>query len=176
MSSGWRWTWRKVRKSVWQRCWGCSNYRLSGPALPETVPVGVKASAPAALIIMTDGWLARQRGEDWGHPPAGRTAERVVWHEIKGAVIYRLEPGGQTTGGRGLIAQKYVVAWQGEPLEFGRRVQAEARRRGLAEAKEVFVVADGSMWVWNVQQDRYLIGTNFGQKIRCGVTWHPNET
>jgi hypothetical protein len=44
---------------------------------------------------------------------------------------------------------------QGEPLEFGRRVQAEARRRGLAETQEVFVTADGSVWIWNVQQDRF---------------------
>jgi hypothetical protein len=40
------------------------------------------------------------------------------------AVINRLEHAGQTAGGRGVIAQKHVVAWQGEPQEFGRRVQA----------------------------------------------------
>jgi hypothetical protein len=48
-----------------------------------------------------------------------------------------------------------VVAWQGDPQEFGRRVQAEARRRGLASAQDVFVVADGGVWIWNVQQDRF---------------------
>jgi len=47
------------------------------------------------------------------------------------------------------------VAWQEEPLEFGRRVQAQARRRGLAEAQAVFVVADGSVWIGNVQADRF---------------------
>lgn len=138
-----------------QRAAAQAQDRLSGQAKPESLPVGVKASAPAALVIMMDGWLARQRGEDWGQPPAGLSVERVAWHEVKGAVIYRLEQAGQTAGGRGVIAQKYVVAWQGEPLEFGRRVQAEARRRGLAQAKEVFVVADGSVWIWNVQQDRF---------------------
>jgi len=104
---------------------------------------------------MMDGWLARQRGAAWGDQSADPTAERVAWHEIKGAVIYRLEQAGRTASGRGVITQKYVVAWQGEPLEFGRRVQAEARRRGLAQAKEVFVVADGSVWIWNVQADRF---------------------
>ena len=79
----------------------------------------------------------------------------MAWHEIKGAVIYRLEQAVQTAGGRGVIAQKYVVAWQGDPLEFGRRVQAEARRRGLAQVQEVFVVADGSLWIWNIQADRF---------------------
>lgn len=125
--------------------------------LPAVVvpPLGVKATGPTALVIMMDGWLARQRGAHWGAPATLPTSERVAWHEIKGAVIYRLEQAGQTAGGRGVIAQKHVVAWQGEPLEFGRRVHTEARRRGLAEAAEVFVVADGSVWIWNVQADRF---------------------
>ena len=81
--------------------------------------------------------------------------ERGAWREIKGAVIYRLEAAGPTAGGRGVITQKDVVAGQGDPQEFGRRVQTEARRRGLATAQEVFVVADGGVWIWNVQQDRF---------------------
>jgi hypothetical protein len=137
-----------------QRAAAQAQKREREPAVVAT-PAGVKATKPAALVIMLDGWLARQRGEDWGARSTAAFLERVAWHEIKGAVIYRLEQAGQTAGGRGVIAQKYVVAWQGEPLEFGRRVQAEARRRGLAEAKKVFVVADGSVWIWNVQADRF---------------------
>jgi hypothetical protein len=140
---------------VGQRAAAQAQARLNPAPPPVTLAAAGKLCAPAALVIMMDGWLARQRGEDWGEPSADPTAERVAWHEIKGAVIYRLEQAGRTAGGRGVITQKYVVAWQGEPLEFGRRVQAEARRRGLAEAKEVFVVADGSVWIWNVQQDRF---------------------
>jgi hypothetical protein len=140
---------------VGQRAAAQAQERRCRPESSKPVPVGVKASVPAALVIMMDGWLARQRGDDWGRHPADVPGERVAWHEIKGAVIYRLEQAGQTAGGRGVIARKYVVAWQGEPLEFGERVQAEARRRGLAEAKEVFVVADGSVWIWNIQQDRF---------------------
>ncbi len=118
-------------------------------------PPSSRLPAPAALVIMMDGWMARQRGEDWGRKQEGDALERVAWHEIKGAVIYRLDHAGQTAGGRGVITQKHVVAWQGEPLEFGRRVQAEACRQGLAVAGEVFVVADGGVWIWNVQQDRF---------------------
>jgi hypothetical protein len=111
--------------------------------------------APFAMVVMMDGWLARQRGKDWADQSLGQGLERVVWREIKGAVVYRLEQAGQTAGGRGVITQKHVVAWQGEPQEFGHRVQAEARRRGLASAQDVFVVADGSVWIWKVQQDRF---------------------
>jgi hypothetical protein len=140
--------------AVGQRAAAQAQARVSAPVAVAT-PAGVKAAKPAALVIMMDGWLARQRGEDWGDRSSSSALERVAWHEIKGAVIYRLEQAGQTAGGRGVIAQKYVVAWQGAPLEFGRRVQAEARRRGLAQAQEVFVVADGSVWIWNVQADRF---------------------
>jgi hypothetical protein len=61
-------------------------------------------------------------------------------------VISRLEQAGQTAGGRGVIAQKHVVAWLDEPLKFGQRVQAEARRGGLAEAREVFMVAGSEVY------------------------------
>jgi hypothetical protein len=141
--------------AVGQRAQAQAQRRAPAPAPAGRPPAGAKAPKPAALVIMMDGWLARQRGQAWGVKPATAAGERVAWHEIKGAVIYRLEQAGQTAGGRGVIAQKYVVAWQGEPLEFGRRVQAEARRRGLAQAQEVFVVADGSVWIWNIQADRF---------------------
>ena len=119
------------------------------------VPAPAKPVAPAGLVIMMDGWMARQRGADWGLDATVAEADRVAWHEIKGAVIYRLEQAGQTAGGRGMITEKWTVAWQGEPLEFGRRVHAEALRRGLGGAREVFVVADGGVWIWRVQQDRF---------------------
>jgi hypothetical protein len=116
-------------------------------------------SAPHALVIMMDGWLIRQRGPDWGRKPAQRPGQRIEWHECKSAVIYRLEQAAQTQGGRGLLVQKFVVAYPGEPVEFGRRVQAEARRRGLGAAQRVYVVADGSVWIWNVAADRFAGAT-----------------
>jgi hypothetical protein len=122
-------------------------------AAPAGAPA--KAAAPAGLVIMMDGWMARQRGADWGRDRTVTDATRVAWHEIKGAVIYRLEQAGQTAGGRGMLTEKWTVAWQGEPLEFGRRVHAEALRRGLGSARQVFVVADGGVWIWRVQQDRF---------------------
>ena len=141
---------------VGQRAEAQVQVRLAGAALgrPAVQVPGIKP-APFSLVIMMDGCLARQRGAAWGAPATQAGLERVAWREIKGAVIYRLEQAGQTAGGRGVIAQKQVVAWQGEPQEFGRRVQAEARRRGLASARDVFVVADGGVWIWNVQKDRF---------------------
>jgi hypothetical protein len=123
--------------------------RVEPPAAPAPVV------PPGALVIMMDGWLLRHRGGDWGVKPAAAAGERVAWQECKSAVIYRLDHAAQTAGGRGLLVEKFVVAYVGDPLEFGRRVQAEARRRGLGQAARVYVVSDGGVWIWNIQADRF---------------------
>ena len=126
-----------------------------GSALPTSA-----APVPAgALVIMMDGWMLRHRGGAWGLKPAQEAGERVAWQECKSAVIYHLSQSAQTAGERGLLVEKFVVAYVGEPLEFGRRVQAEARRRGLGQAPRVYVVADGGVWIWNIVTDRFAAAT-----------------
>jgi hypothetical protein len=125
---------------------------------PEEPP---KIEPEFSLVIMMDGWMARERGPDWGASARKVNAERVQWHEIKSAVIYRLDQRAQTAGGRGLLLTKYVVACrpQTEPVDFGRAVQAEARRRGLGRARQVYVVADGALWLWTLTEDRFQEAT-----------------
>jgi hypothetical protein len=102
---------------------------------------------------MLDGWQVRQRGPGWGKK---RTQEpRVEWHEWKTGVFYRHEHSGITAGGRGVLAEKIVMGWQGEPMEFGRRLHWEAQRAGLGRARAVLVGGDGAPWIWNVAQDRW---------------------
>lgn len=110
--------------------------------------------APTALaVLLLDGWQVRQRGPGWGK---SKTPEnRVEWHELKTGVFYRHEQAAQTEGGRGLLAEKVVVSWQGEPLEIGRRLHWEALRGGLARAQDVLVLGDGAPWIWNVAADRW---------------------
>jgi hypothetical protein len=98
-------------------------------------PTPKSTGPPGALVIMMDGWMLRHRGGDWGLQPAA------------------------VPGERGLLVEKFVVAYVGEPLEFGRRVQAEARRRGLGQAPRVYVVADGGVWIWNIVADRFAAAT-----------------
>ncbi len=109
---------------------------------------------PVAMVIMMDGWMGRQRGPQWGLKPAQRPAERVSWREVKSAVIFRLDQRGATQNRRRLIVRKYYEAWCGEPEQLGRRVHAEALRRGLNQVEKVYVVADGAAWIWNVSADR----------------------
>ncbi len=40
-------------------------------------------------------------------------------------------------------------------LDLGARVQAQAIGLGLARAKEVFIVADGALWIWNLIEDGF---------------------
>jgi len=48
-----------------------------------------------------------------------------------------------------------VVRWLGEPSEFILRLNWEALRGGLGQAKEILVLADGGRWIWNLAQDHW---------------------
>ena len=125
----------------------------------ETAPVERQPQrAPTKLaVLMLDGWQVRQRGPGWGKKKTQQT--RVEWHEWKTGVYYRQEQAGRTAGGRGVLDEKIVIGWQGEPLEFGRRLHWEALRGGLGRAQAKLVVADGAPWIWNVAQDRWAGAT-----------------
>ena len=91
---------------------------------------------------MLDGWQVRQRGPGWGKK---KTSEpRVEWHEWKTGVYYRHEQSAVTAGGRGVLAEKVVVGWQGDPVEFGARLHWEAQRGGLSRARATLAGIDYS--------------------------------
>jgi len=102
-------------------------------------------------VLMLDGWQVRQRGGGWGKK---KTQSRVEWHELKTGVFYLQEHCARKKD-RGVLSQKVVVSWQGEPLELGRRLHQEACERGLGRAKSKLIVADGAPWIWNLAQDRW---------------------
>lgn len=123
-------------------------------ALKTSPPERQPERAPTKLaVLMLDGWQVRQRGPGWGKHKTQRP--RVEWHEWKTGVFYRHEQAGRTAGGRGLLAEKIVIGWQGEPGEFGRRLHWEALRGGLGRAHARLVAGDGAPWIWKVAQDRW---------------------
>lgn len=115
-----------------------------------------RAATPLA-VLMLDGWQVRQRGPGWGRKKTRKP--RVEWHEWKTGVFYRHEQNGTTAGGRGVLADKTVVGWQGDPVEFARRLHREALRGGLGRARHTLVAGDGAAWIWNVAQDRWAGAT-----------------
>ncbi len=57
-----------------------------------------------------------------------------------------------------------------EPAEaFGARLEAEALRRGLDQARKVVLLADGALWVWNIAELR------FPQAIQIIDIYHARE-
>lgn len=124
----------------------------------ELPPAVIPPQEPEfSLVMMLDGWLARERGPDWGAGPRKKNPQRILWHEIKSAVIYRLERRAASDSGRGMLIEKFVVATPPEtsPVDFGTAVHAEAMRRGLGRAKHVYVVMDGAIWLWDLVEDRF---------------------
>ena len=110
------------------------------------------------LVVMMDGFMARERGPDWALKPPEAQGSRVQWHEVKAATIYRVDQVAQKESGRRQLLQKFWVLapTQTPPEQFGRAVHAEAIRRGMGQAQYVFVLADGAVWIWSIIEDRFL--------------------
>lgn len=123
--------------------------RLQHP--PSELEPHRKASKLAVLSL--DGWMARFRGPGWGKRKTQKS--RVDWHEIKTGVCYTVEQLARNENGRGVLADKSIVSWQGRPEELGRRLNWEAGRRGLARAHDILVLSDGANWIWNLKEDRW---------------------
>lgn len=161
------------KAAAMSRCWGspisddaihavvqrsAGRSRQIGP--PPSPPPKAQESA-FSLIVMFDGWMARERGEAWGLPPGPCAQERVAWREVKSAVVYRVEDRAENASGRGMLIEKKVVAAAPgtDVVDFGSMVQEQAMRCGLARARQVFVVADGAVWIWRLIEDRFATAT-----------------
>jgi len=117
--------------------------------------------APFSLVIMLDGWMVRERGPGWGLENRPDELKAIEWKEVKSAVIFRLEDRLAKESGRRILIEKKVAAAAPDTdvVDVGAMVQAEAMRMGLAKAREVFVVADGAIWIWNLVKDRFAGAT-----------------
>jgi hypothetical protein len=150
---------------VGERAETLTRQRVERALSPETrseVVREAKANAPAgefSLVLMLDGWMIRERGVDWGLKPPETKGDRAAWHEMKSAIVFRADQRARTQSGRPLLLEKFYVAWRGDPEELGRRLYAEALRRGLNQARRVYVVADGGVWIWNIVADRFSQAT-----------------
>ena len=107
-----------------------------------------------SMALMLDGLMLRSRGEAWGLKPASCPGERAVWHELKAGLVIRIP---ESQAGKGELP-KFYVASAGGPESIGRKLYAEALRRGLHKAKRVYVIADGAVWIWRVAE-KYFPGS-----------------
>ena len=107
---------------------------------------------PFSMVLMLDGTMLRSRGEDWGMKPASAPGERVAWHELKAGLVLRIP---EASTDQRQKAAKFYVASDGPPDKVGRRLYAEALRRGLEQAKRVYVIADGAVWIWRLAEEHF---------------------
>ena len=116
-----------------------------------------KAGTEDTLVVMADGWNARHRGRDWGRKRRRNGQERVHWHEVRSAVLFRLKDLAHVSPKRKALVGKFILAAPAEtsPHEFGRMLERDARRMGLTQARAVFFVMDGGVWLWSIREDRF---------------------
>jgi len=141
--------------STIQRC--VSRLAEGAEDQPQSKPCIDCAGPEDTLIIMMDGWMARHRGRGWGFIKPCKGWDAINWYEIKTAIIYRLSDQVELSPKRAALLHKHVVATPAktDPLSFGKRVHHEAMRMGMAQAKNVLVVMDGAVWLWNIFEDRF---------------------
>lgn len=124
----------------------------------------------AVKIRRTRGWRARCKrgafpptrrqglGETGTASPSLREAGQAPsrWHWVYGgATCFRLDQRGETAGGRPVISERGYVMTCGGVEALRELLWAEAVRRGLSQAEQVLVVADGAVWIWNLVADRF---------------------
>ena len=111
---------------------------------------------PFTLIIEIDAWNIRER-DDWGKTRQlrrkGQEPER--WHWVFTGTVFRLDQRGQTDGGRPVITQRGYVATRQGLEAFTQQLYVEALLRGLLNAQQVLIIADGAIWIWNLAQTRF---------------------
>jgi hypothetical protein len=110
------------------------------------------------LVIELDAWNIRERdGEAWGQTESLRRQgqEPEWWHWVYGGTCFRLSQRVQTAGGRSLILSRGTVMTRGGIEALKQQLWAEAMRHGLGQAREVLVIADGAVWIWNLVTDRF---------------------
>lgn len=113
---------------------------------------------PFTLVIELDAWNIRERNQDaWGRTEALREQgqEPEWWHWVYGGTCFRLSQRVQTNGGRSVILSRGTVMTRGGIDALKQQLWAEAMRHGLGQAKEVLVIADGAVWIWNLVEDRF---------------------
>ena len=115
-------------------------------------------SEPCTLVIELDAWNIRERnGEAWGRTEELRQQgqEPEWWHWVYGGTCFRLSQRVHSASGRSAILSRGTVMTRGGIEALRQQLWAEAMRHGLAQAKDVLVIADGAVWIWKLVEDRF---------------------
>lgn len=111
---------------------------------------------PFTLLIEIDAWNIRER-DHWGETEKLRAKGEPLsrWHWVYVGTIFRLDHRAQTASGRAVISQRAYAVTRAGVEALLRQLYYQALVCGLGQAKEVLVIADGALWIWNAVADRF---------------------
>jgi hypothetical protein len=111
---------------------------------------------PFTLVIEMDAWNIRER-DDWGQTEALRAKGEPVsrWHWVYVGPVFRLDHRAQSASGRALRSPRAYAVTRAGVEALLRQLYYQALVCGLGQAKEVLVIADGAIWIWNAVADRF---------------------
>jgi hypothetical protein len=117
---------------------------------------GAVPEEPFTLILEMDAWNIRER-DGWGQSQQRRAQgmEPERWHWVYGGTCFRVDQRRQSQTGRSVILSRGTVMTRGGLEALREQLFAECLRQGLGQAAEVWIVADGAMWIWNLARDRF---------------------
>jgi hypothetical protein len=126
----------------------------------ELAARAITPSTPFTLVIEIDAWNIRER-DNWGLTKKLRAAGEDTgrWHWVYTATTFRLDQRGTTATGRPVIAERGYVATRRGLDDFRAQLYTETIQRGLLQAEEVLILADGAVWIWNIAEDRFKDAT-----------------
>jgi hypothetical protein len=125
---------------------GIGGMPPSAPLLREK-PSGSPGGGVKRMGVAMDGGMIHVRGEGWKELKVGcifdvgkrRMVDKETGEEIEVA---------------GAINASYV-AHLGGPEVFGKKVWAEAQRRGWEKSPETEALGDGAAWIWNLVEEHF---------------------
>ncbi len=127
---------------------------------PKPAVAAEQSPPPFTLVLQIDAWNIRER-DHWGQTQAmrRRNEELQRWHWVYTATCFRLHQrcrkGRSKTKLRAVITERSYVATRGGLEPLMKQLYYEARARGLGQAQQVLVLADGAVWIWNLVADRF---------------------
>ena len=84
-----------------------------------------------------------------------RNTPNKRWHWVYVGTVFRLDHRSQTAGARAIISQRGYAATRAGVADLIGQLHREAIACGLGQAKDVLVIADGAVWIWDAVQDRF---------------------
>lgn len=153
-STLWNWVQQRGQQAKTRLEAQVQALRLGEAVIPEEMEAFI---CQMLMVIGADGVMVPMRTS--GGQPKGK----IVWQEVKVAVVARLGEHWTRTGNRvKRLYQRRLVARLGTIDEFAPWLQMEALRQGLLSAPKVVWISDGGKGFWRLYHQYFA---RYGQGI-----------